>query len=343
MRKPIYFIAILCMAIALLISNALAVEQYELLPVDVIQHPERLEIHKIYEMATSIDPACIPRDGFERDGVVYSCADILREVVIGDETITHTETETIETAKNDIETVLSLLPPTKDATTEDGFSGTLYLDIASIASEVSGYGSRSSTATITRNYPNLSDADTQYIPKTQTEGNKTYTLEGIQWQTYNTHNVDDYEIGSRYTATATYSGTVTSSYVKGCNVTADYTGELCRTGVSVIRYTVIFAGTKTSAPQQEPEPAAPPEPEPEQTPDQPVEEPEPEPEPEPVKHTGFNWLYAVLPLSGVLAGAAGTCIYFKNKKERTNNAKNNDYDYADTYIDNSGGNTGAGS
>ena len=33
------------------------------------------------------------------------------------------------------------------------------------------------------------------------------------------------------------------SYVTGYTTTADYTGEVYRTGVTVIRYTVIFTGT----------------------------------------------------------------------------------------------------
>ena len=337
MRKPIFVLAILCMAIFLLAPTALAVEHYELLPVDVIQYPDRLEIHKVYEMATSVDPANIPRSGFERSGVMYTCTDILREVVIGDETLMHIETETIESETNDIETVLSLLAPTKDAFTEDGFYGVLYLNTTSIKSEISGYGNRSRTVTISRSYPNLSDADTQYIPKTVTENNRTYTLDDIQWRTDNTYNIDDYEIGNRYTANATYSGSATSSYVKGYTVTADYVGEICRTGISIIRYTVIFTGTK---PEPESEPEQPVEQEPPAEPEEalPVDS---EPEPEPVKTSGFNWLFIILPLFGLAAGAGGAYLYLNKMKERRNDAQNNDYDFTDPYTDNNDGDSGA--
>ena len=163
MRKFAFLSTILFLALSLLVPTVLATEQYEMLPVDVIQYPERLEVYKIYEMATSVDPAKIPREDFERSSIQYTCTDILREVVIGNDVLAHTETETIESTKNDIESVLSLLQPSKDVLTEDGFHGTLHLDASSIKSEISGYGSRTSIATITRNYPNLSDADSSGI------------------------------------------------------------------------------------------------------------------------------------------------------------------------------------
>lgn len=331
MRKTISLIAILCMAVIVITPAALAAEPYELLPVDVVHNPEQMEIRKIYEMATSVNPDDIPRSVFERDGVLYSCADILREVVIGDEIRTLTETETIDSSKNDIESVMNLLPFSKEVVTDDGFVGTLFLNTSSIHSEVSGYGSKTSPVTITKNYPNLSDADTQYIPKTVTENNKTYTLQDIQWQTDNTYNVDDYEIGNRFTAIATYGGTKTSNYVKGYTVTADYTGEVCRTGVSVVRYTVIFMGTKIEEPEITPSPEPP-----AQTP-----EPESELEHEPGEKSGFNWWYAVLPLLGLSAGAGGFYI-FQKTKERRNNAENTDYDYAGAYIDDDSSDPGAG-
>ena len=100
-------------------------------------------------------------------------------------------------------------------TTEEGFTGTLRLDLDSIETEVSGYGSSKQAVTATRNYPNLSDADTQYLPKTIEDNGRSLTLSDVQWQTDNTYNADDYEIGDRYTAICTYSGTKTVSYVKG--------------------------------------------------------------------------------------------------------------------------------
>ena len=314
MKKFIVFILTLCLTVSVFQMPAFAAEPYELLPVDVVYYPNHMEIRKIYEMAASVDPANIPRSNFKRDDINYRCTDILRQVVIGDETKPHTEIETVSSVKNDMATILKILPPTKEIVTEDGFSGTLHLSTSSIKTEVSGYGSTSSAVSVTRSYPNLYDMDTQYIPKSVTESSITYTLSDIQWKSDNTYNIDDYEIGNRYTATAVYSGTKTSSYVKGYKVTAEYTGEVCRTGVSVIRYTVIFSGTKIEPPQPVTVPTTVPEPET-------VTEAKPETEIDSYSETlieteiqadtdsGFNWLIAVIPLALLAAASTAGAIY----------------------------------
>ena len=339
------FVMILCCQTAVF-----AVEPYELLPVDVVYYPNHLEICKIYEMKASVNPSMIPRDKFKRDDIQYECTDILREVKIGEETKKHIEVETIDSTKNDIETILKVLPLTKEVLTEDGFFGVLYLNTSTIKSEVSGYGSTSSSVSITRTYPNLYDKDTQYIPKSVTENNITYTLADIQWQADNTYNVDDYGIGNRYTAVALYSGTKTSSYVKGYKVTAEYSGELCRTGVSVIRYTVIFSGSKIEPKQPAPIPETKPEIE-KETETEPERKIEPDPEAinnesqsendsdvEPLddseskKAGNFNWLFVIIPLALLTAAAVAGVIYMYliKKKERPNNEETTYYDYIDT-------------
>ena len=80
----------------------------------------------------STDPSTLPMAAFERDGLEYSCTDILREVIIGTETQPLTQTETVESKKKDLETLLSLLPQEREVTTEEGFTGTLRLDLDSI-------------------------------------------------------------------------------------------------------------------------------------------------------------------------------------------------------------------
>lgn len=82
------------------------------------------------------------------------------------------------------------------------------MDIETIKTEPAGYGSKSTPITASRSYPNLSDADTQYLPKTIEDGGRTLTLQDVQWQADNTHNADDYEIGDRFAAVCTYGGTI---------------------------------------------------------------------------------------------------------------------------------------
>ena len=118
--------------------------------------------------------------------------------------------------------------------------------------EPAGYGSSTKPVTATRSYPNLASADANHLPKTITEGGRTLKLQDIQWQTDNTYNADDYEIGDRFTAICTYGGSKSVSYVTGYTTTANYTGEVYRTGVTVIRYTVIFTGTPITSVDPEP-------------------------------------------------------------------------------------------
>lgn len=147
-----------------------------LLPVDIVLNQEALEIRKVYDLPPTTDPSILPRDPFDREGYHYECSDILREVIIGAETQKITQTETVESSNKDLETILGSLPQEKSVTTEDGFEGTLYLDVDSIHTEPSGYGSSTKPVTAKRSYPNLSSADTNHLPKTITEEGRTLQL-----------------------------------------------------------------------------------------------------------------------------------------------------------------------
>ena len=290
-----------------------------LLPVDIVLNQEAREIRKVYDLPPSTDPSTLPRDPFDRDGCRYDCTDILREVIIGSETQPLTQTETVESEKKDMETLLALLPQEKEVTTEEGFSGTLRLDLDSIKTEPSGYGSKTSPVTASRSYPNLSDADTKYLPKTIEEGGRTLVLQDVQWRTDNTYNADDYEIGDRFTAVCTYGGTKTSSYVKGYTTTADYTGEVYRTGVTVIRYTVIYTGV-------------------------PIEPPTPEPVEAPKVDVGRLAIIGTLVgLAAMAAGGGITYLFLELRKERAEHEKTAYSGHSDTDADTGDGGAGHGS
>ena len=296
MRKRFISLSVSLLLLAMLALPAQAAsanlsDSEALLPVDIIIDQNSREIRKVYDLSPNTDPAMLPMEAFERDGSRYECTDILREVVIGSETQTITQTETVDSAKKDMEIILELLPQDKETTTEDGFSGTLHLVLDSIKTEPSGYGSSTKPVTATRSYPNLASADTHHLPKTITEGGQTLKLQDVQWQTDNTYNADDYEIGDRFTAICTYGGSKSVSYVTGYTTTANYTGEVYRTGVTVIRYTVIYTGT----------PIAPADPEP-------VTEEEP-------PQTGAGWpVMTALGLAALAAGVGGTYFVMKRKE-----------------------------
>ena len=189
-----------------------------------------------------------------------------------------------------MESVLALLPAEKEFVTDDGLTGILNLDLSTVRVEVAGYGSSTKEISATRSYPNLAGQDTQYIPKTIEEDGRTLTLQTVNWQTDNTANVDGYAVGDRFTAVATYTGTATSSYVKGYTVTADYTGTVSRIALNKVRYVAIFEGTPLE-------------------PVQPVEEG--------ATPAQFNWLAIAVPFGIVALVGAGTgaALFMKRRHE----------------------------
>ena len=322
MKKAISSLAALFLVVTLALpasaaSISDAANPESLYPVDIILDLDNREIRKVYDLSPSTDPSTLPMAAFERDGLEYNCTDILREVIIGTETQPLTQTETVESKKKDLETLLSLLPQEREVTTEEGFTGTLRLDLDSIETEVSGYGSSKQAVTATRNYPNLSDADTQYLPKTIEDNGRSLTLSDVQWQTDNTYNADDYEIGDRYTAICTYSGTKTVSYVKGYTTTADYVGDVHRTGVTMIRYTVIFTGKEI-----------------------------PEPEPVVADEPESEFPVAALIIGGLIlvavAGGCGAYMLVKRRKERMTDEEMDPENSACSGTDNADADPGTG-
>ena len=91
-----------------------------MLPVDIILDQDNREIRKVYDLSPNTDPSTLPMGQFERDGLLYDCTDVLREVIIGSETQVITQEEKVDSDKKDMDTILSLLPQEKEVTTEEG-------------------------------------------------------------------------------------------------------------------------------------------------------------------------------------------------------------------------------
>ena len=244
-RKIVLWAAVLCLTMALS-PAVLAAEptQAEVCyPTAVTQSEDGTELRKMYDLGPEDDPAGIPRSDFEQDGFHYTLVDVLKQELPKQESRQHTETVSLESKSKDMESVLALLPPEKEFITEDGLSGTLSLQLETVNVEAAGYGTSTREVSATRSYPNLANQDTANIPKTIEEDGRTLTLQNISWQTDNTASLDGYALGERYTAVATYTGSATSSYVKGYTVTADYTGTVSRIALNQVRYVAIIEGT----------------------------------------------------------------------------------------------------
>ena len=257
-------------------------------PSAITRSEDGTELRKLYDLGPEDDPAGIPRSDFEQDGFHYTLTDLLQQELPEYEERAHTETVTLESEKKDMESVLALLPQEREFITEDGFTGTLSLQLDTVQVEVAGYGSSTREVSATRSYPNLLSQDTQYIPKTVEEDGRTLTLQSIDWQTDNTATADGYAMGDRFTAIATYTGSATSSYVKGYTVTAEYCGTVSKIALNKVRYVAIFEGTPLQ-PLVSEEPAS----------------------------TQFNWAALLVPFGIVaLAGAGiGAALFIRRRRE----------------------------
>ena len=203
-------------------------------PTAVTRSEDGSEIRKMYDLGPEDDPAGIPRSDFEQEGYHYTLTDLLKQELPANESRQHTETVSVASQSKDMGTVLALLPQTKEFITDDGLSGVLTLKLDTVNVEVAGYGSSTKSLTATRTYPGLADQDTQYIPKSIEDNGHSLTLQTVNWQS---------EGDGHFTAVASYSGSATSSYVKGYTVTAEYAGTVSRINLNKIRYVAIFEGT----------------------------------------------------------------------------------------------------
>ena len=282
----------LCMAFSL---PAFAADSEVCYPTAVTQSDDGTQLKRIYDLTPEADPAGISRSDFERDGFRYTLVELLRQELPAYEEREHTETVTLQSDKKDMESVLALLPQEREFVTDDGLTGTLTLKLDTVRVEPSGHGKSTRQLTAARSYPNLAGQDTEFIPKSIEDNGHTLTLESIDWQTDNTADVDGYAIADRYTAVATYTGTATSSYVKGYTVSADYTGTVSHIALDRVRYVAIFEGKCVA----------------------PVEIDLPVPEQEHTALGQFPWQYVLVPVGVIaLVGAGiGVALGIKRRSE----------------------------
>lgn len=290
-------------------ESAAPVRPAALYPTEVVESGDgdHKRLEKIYLLTAADNPANISTEDFDREGWHYTLLDVTRQDYTESDSKEYTETVTLDSSTREMDKIMPQLAATREVTTEDGYTGILTLDTASIKIEAAGYGSASRAVSAVRSYPNLSDADASLIPKSITDGGRTLTLAGIQWQ----------EAGGYYNAAATYSGTATSSYVTGYIVTAEYAGEVVKTLSGQMVYTAIFSGTpinpSTSEPPEENNSTETPPPGPAQE-----AEENSAPSAKAADGIGLKWLL-ILPIG---AGAAGLALLgkfllkkYKAKKE----------------------------
>lgn len=281
--------AALMLTMALPVSALAAETAAVCYPTSVTRSEDGTEIRKIYNLAPEEDPAGIPRSDFEQEGFRYTLVDLLKQELPEQEERQHTETVSLPSKNKDMASVLALLPQEREFITDDGLMGALTLQLDTVRVEVAGYGSSTKALTAKRTYPSLATQDTSGIPKSVEDNGHELTLQGIDWQT---------DPAGYFTATATYTGSTTSSCVKGYTVTADYTGTVSRIALNRTRYVAIFEG-EAIEPVPTPEPTV---------------EPNVSVDPAPIQ---FNWAALLVPIGIVALAGVGIAagVYLKRRHE----------------------------
>lgn len=212
------------------------------LPVDVQMSADGLTCKKIYDVPTGTSPDQIPQEDFDRGDMHYTFQDMLRIEMPDIDRKMHSETVTVSSTSDNSNDVMALLPKSKPVTTDDGYSGTAYLDVSSISTKVAGTESVSEALSATREFPNMPEMDMTDIPKTIEDNGHTLTFSDIEWlpEIEETDNLGTME--TTYTAVVTYTGTATSSRTTGYTVTVTYAGEVSHRNNDCIRYIAVYGG-----------------------------------------------------------------------------------------------------
>lgn len=230
--------------IALSLMLALSVQTFalEVPNQTVVQNLNgRQQVVKTYTLSPDADPQELVEEPFTLDGYRYTFADIIKTENHVDDTVLKTETVTLETEKDDLSQILAQLSPTTDY--DDGmYSGKLALDHTSIHTEAAGYETRHSTLRETKVIDQLDRNDMSYVPGTTVKNGCTLSLSNVEWRVTGTELVGETLIPSSYQAVATYSGSTAYRAATGYVTTAEYTGEVSRTGVESVTYTVTYLG-----------------------------------------------------------------------------------------------------
>ena len=213
----------------------------ELYPIEISETIENdyNVIVKTYAISPDENPNNIPRGDFSKYNERYIFSEIVRRENSANNKIQHTETVTINTKSQNMESILSQLAQEMKYD-KDGYTGVLKLDISSIKTEVAGYTTKTNKLSATREYPNLSNNDTSSIPKSISQNGVTYNLVDVKFVADQTELIDYEEIPSTYKAIASYSATGKSTNATGYVTTANYSGEISSTYIDKIIYKVYF-------------------------------------------------------------------------------------------------------
>lgn len=194
---------------------------------------------KSFLVPQDTDPQTLIEEELVRRGVEYRVSDILRKELEGStETKEVSQSVSATTESAETEVLLSSLAPSIQYD-ENGFIGTLTLDVDSISSEVAEQESYSYILKDTKEFTNLQRNDPYYIPKSSEKNGVTLELKDIQWRPMASA-AENSEVSSLYNATAVYSGIAWGSKASEYLVNANYSGEVSKVTEGEVLYSIVY-------------------------------------------------------------------------------------------------------
>lgn len=199
---------------------------------------------KTYEMPPDFDPAALKEQPFEQNGYWYRYDRTDKSIQYKTDTKEAEDTVTIDAPSSDLATVIDRFSVTKTYA-KDGFIGDLTLDLQSIKVEATGYKTvtDSHPHSVTKSYT-LPYNDRSLVPEAVQADGLSLPRTGLTWT--ETANVSDSDVPNSWTATAVYSKTTYTSrqVATGYQANAVYRGQIAKTSVDHVTYTVTYVGSK---------------------------------------------------------------------------------------------------
>ena len=144
-----------CAVLALTLNCTVSTFALEVPTETVVRNLDGVQEYiKVYTVPPETDAEGLIEQDFEYNGYTYTCTDIIKEENVYSDTKTHTETVTVETEKDDLDSILAALEPS--TVYDDGeWRGVLSLDHTTIKTEPTGQETRSFAITEVKQIENL--------------------------------------------------------------------------------------------------------------------------------------------------------------------------------------------
>ncbi|GHU80107.1 hypothetical protein FACS1894191_4550 [Clostridia bacterium] len=202
-----------------------------------------LLVKKTYILDPDMDPEMLVQ-AFEQSGFSFTRREILRQDLPG-ETLTRRASKiAVADTENDDRAAILAQFPSYINHSEEGYTGQLMLDAASLVTEPGEFEAYTYQYTKTKALTPLERNDPAYLDK-EING---MTLTDISFSGQREVSVGNSLIPTSYSAVAKYTGTATGKRAVSYVSTAAYAGELTKTMPGKVLYTVIYEGAEIPAP-----------------------------------------------------------------------------------------------